>query len=122
MKSLLHHVIQGPIVTEKTASLQTQWNQVCLRVHPKANKPLIRQALLECLGVRAQAVRVCIRRGKSARVGRYVGRHANMKRALVTLQNAADVEKLGIDLTTLSQEKSSAPAASATAKRSENVS
>ncbi|MEM7494857.1 MAG: 50S ribosomal protein L23 [Myxococcota bacterium] len=104
MKHSLYHVIRGPVVTEKTARLQSQFNQVCLHVHHQANKPLIRHALQQCFGVRAVTVRVCLRRGKLARMGRHSGRHANTKRAFVTLKDSADVEKLGIDLTSLSRE------------------
>ncbi len=103
MKHSLYQVIRGPIVTEKTAQLQSQFNQVCLHVHKQANKLLIRHALHQCFGLRAVNVRICVRRGKLARMGRHSGRHANMKRAFITLKNAVDVEKLGIDLTSLSQ-------------------
>lgn len=113
MKHSLYHVIRGPVVTEKTAQLQERFNQVCLHVHHQANKPLIRRALHQCFDVRAVDVRVCLRRGKLARVGRHLGRHANTKRAFVTLKDAADVEKLGIDLSSLSQENPAPARASA---------
>lgn len=112
MIQALHQVIRAPVVTEKSAQLQSNRNQMCLYVHPKANKLLICQALKECFGVQVSHVRTCIQRGKPVRKRVGVGRRSVLKKAFVTFKNSEDIKALGVDLAQVAQNAAQAQAGS----------
>jgi large subunit ribosomal protein L23 len=80
-----HHLIRGPIITEKTHSLKEVGNKVTLRVDLKANKIEIRKAVEEIFKVKVLAVNTIRLRGKKKRVGRTEGVRPDWKKAIVTL-------------------------------------
>jgi len=57
-----------------------------------ANKIEIRKAVEALFNVRVTDVRTMVVRGKEKRVGRYMGRRPNWKKALVTLQPGQTIE------------------------------
>ena len=57
-----------------------------------ANKIEIKQAIEELFDVKVADVHTQIIRGKEKRVGRYVGRRSNWKRAIVTLSKGQKLE------------------------------
>jgi large subunit ribosomal protein L23 len=80
-----HHLIHGPIITEKTHTLKEVGNKVTLRVAVKANKIEIRKAVEEILKVKVLAVNTIRLRGKKKRLGRTEGRRPDWKKAIITL-------------------------------------
>jgi large subunit ribosomal protein L23 len=80
-----HHIIKGPIITEKTQMLRGQGNKVTLRVAASANKIEIRKALEELFKVKVLAVNTITMRGKKKRLGRTEGVRPDWKKAIVTL-------------------------------------
>ena len=78
-------VVQGPIITEKGTLVNEQGNQVVFRVHPRANKVEIRQAVERLFKVKVDKVRTIRLLGKERRVGRHAGRRPDWKKAYVTL-------------------------------------
>jgi|UniRef100_A0A7V4GA99 large subunit ribosomal protein L23 len=80
-----HHIIKGPIITEKTQMLRSQGNKVTLRVAASANKIEIRKALEELFKVKVLAVNTITMRGKKKRLGRSEGVRPDWKKAIVTL-------------------------------------
>jgi large subunit ribosomal protein L23 len=78
-------VVQGPVITEKGTLVNEQGNQVVFRVHPRANKVEIRQAVERLFKVKVEKVRTVRLLGKERRVGRHVGRRPDWKKAYVTL-------------------------------------
>jgi large subunit ribosomal protein L23 len=80
-----HHIIKGPIITEKTQMLRSQGNKVTLRVAASANKIEIRKALEELFKVKVLAVNTIAMRGKKKRLGRTEGVRPDWKKAIVTL-------------------------------------
>jgi len=85
-------VVRGPIVTEKGTLVSELGNQVVLRVHPRANKVAIRQAVEQLFGVKVDGVRTSRVLGKTRRVGRSVGRRPLWKKAYVTLAEGHSIE------------------------------
>jgi large subunit ribosomal protein L23 len=85
-------VVRGPIVTEKGTLVSELGNQVVLRVHPRANKVAIRQAVEQLFGVKVEGVRTSRVLGKTRRVGRSVGRRPLWKKAYVTLAEGHSIE------------------------------
>jgi large subunit ribosomal protein L23 len=85
-------VIRGPIITEKGTLVSETGNQVVFRVHPRANKIEIRQAIESLFKVHVEAVRTSRQLGKLRRVGRHMGRRPNWKKAYVTLAEGSRID------------------------------
>ncbi|MFW2364820.1 MAG: 50S ribosomal protein L23 [Desulforhopalus sp.] len=81
----IHSVLQGPCLTEKAALLQEDDGQVVFKVHPKANKIEIKNAVELMFNVKVKEVRTVSLRGKKKRVGKTVGFTSDWKKAYVTL-------------------------------------
>lgn len=84
MKSY-HHLIKGPLITEKSHTQTEMGNKVTVKVDPKANKIEIRKAVEEVFKVRVLAVNTMRYEGKTKRVGRTMGKRPDWKKAVVTL-------------------------------------
>jgi len=80
-----HHLIKGPIITEKTHALKEAGNKVTFRVSTKANKIEIRKAVEELFKVKVLGVNTIKLRGKKKRLGRTQGVRPDGKKAIVTL-------------------------------------
>ncbi len=91
----IQKVIIQPLLTEKGASLQEELNQVQFRVDMRANKIQIRQAVERLFDVNVLSVRTQIVRGKIKRRGRFEGKRANWKKAIVSLAEGETIEFFG---------------------------
>jgi large subunit ribosomal protein L23 len=80
-----HHLIRGPIITEKTHSLREANNKLTLRVDVKANKIEIRKAIEVLFKVKVLAVNTIQMMGKKKRLGKSEGKRPDWKKAIVTL-------------------------------------
>jgi large subunit ribosomal protein L23 len=85
-------VVQGPIITEKGTLVNELGNQVVFRVHPRANKVEIRQAIEVLFKVKVTKVRTHRQLGKLRRVGRHLGRRPDWKKAYVTLAEGSRID------------------------------
>jgi large subunit ribosomal protein L23 len=85
MDLTIYDVILGPVVTDKAYKLNRDYKQSILRVHPHANKPMIKQALERLFNVQVRDVRISVRKGKVRRVGRKTVVGSKTKKAIVTL-------------------------------------
>jgi len=84
MKSY-HHIIKGPIITEKTHGLKEVGNKVTFKVDVKANKVEIRKVVEEVFKAKVLAVNTIRMKGKKKRLGRTEGVRSDWKKAIVTL-------------------------------------
>ena len=92
-------ILKRPLVTEKGTHLRESGgradfeelaaedirSKVTFEVARDANKIEIRQAVQQLFSVKVTDVRTQIVRGKEKRLGRFVGKRANWKKAVVTL-------------------------------------
>ena len=78
-------LIRRPLITEKATRLKEASNTICFEVAPGANKVQIARAVTALFGVKVAEVRVANRRGKWKRMGRYIGRRKDWKKAYVKL-------------------------------------
>ena len=78
-------VIRRPLITEKATRLKEASNTVCFEVDRNANKIQIARAVTALFGVKVAEVRVANRQGKLKRMGRFVGRRKDWKKAYVRL-------------------------------------
>ena len=81
----LSKVIKRPLVTEQGARMRELHNQYYFEVAPEANKHEIRRAIEHFFGVTVTQVRTMNYRGKVKRMGRFEGKRADWKKAVVTL-------------------------------------
>ena len=78
-------IIIRPIVTEKTMRYMDEENKVTFEVKKGANKTLIKQAVEAIFGVKVLSVNTIRVLGKTKRMGRYVGKRSDYKKAIVKL-------------------------------------
>ncbi len=83
-KSDPRDVILAPVVSEKSYELLDQ-NAYTFRVHPRANKTEIRQAVEAIWDVKVLNVNTLNRKGKVKRFRLKTGRRPDSKRAIVKL-------------------------------------
>jgi large subunit ribosomal protein L23 len=81
----LSKVIHRPLITERGSDLRERNNTYFFEVEPAANKHEIRQAVELYFGVKVESVRTMNMRGKIKRMGRFSGKRADWKKAVVTL-------------------------------------
>ncbi len=88
----LYAVIRRPIITEKGNIQKEEHHKVTFEVHPDANKHEIKAAVEKIFKVRVLSVRSFNQRGKMKRVGRFLGKRRNWKKAIVTLAPEDQIE------------------------------
>jgi len=98
-------IIKRPLLTEKGTFLkesggrqdgvgeaETLSPQVLFEVARDANKVEIRHAVEKLWNVNVLKVRTTVVRGKEKRLGKFMGRRSNWKKALVTLAPGQNIE------------------------------
>ena len=100
-------IIKRPLLTEKGTRLKdtggrpgedgeldpsTLKSQLLFEVASDANQVEIRHAVQKLWNVDVLAVRTAVVRGKEKRMGRFVGRRSNWKKAIVTIAPGQTVE------------------------------
>ncbi|EMY61130.1 50S ribosomal protein L23 [Leptospira bourretii] len=95
----LENVILSPVVTEKSQDLQTIGERMgkrtvkyTFKVHPDANKTLIKQALKQMYNVVPTAVNVAVYRGKMKRFRNMPSPRPHYKKAVVTFADGANLD------------------------------
>lgn len=89
-----YDIIKSPVVTEKLARHAEAGNVVVFRVRPDANKIEIKNAVESIWKVDVEAVRTINYEGKMKRMGRFAGRRASWKKAIVTLAEGQSIPDL----------------------------
>ena len=88
----LSKVIQRPLITERGSDLREKYNQYFFQVAPAANKHEIKQAVELFFGVKVENVRTMNMLGKVKRLGRFSGKRADWKKAVVTLAEGDSID------------------------------
>lgn len=78
-------LIRRPLITEKSTRIKESANTICFEVARDANKIEIARAVTALFGVKVAEVRVANRQGKLKRMGRFLGRRKDWKKAYVRL-------------------------------------
>ncbi|WP_366556375.1 50S ribosomal protein L23 [Aquibaculum sediminis] len=84
-------MIRRPIITEKT-TLMGEHNQVAFQVPIDATKPEIKAAVEGVFSVKVKAVNTLIAKGKTKRFRGRPGRRADIKKAMVTLEEGHSID------------------------------
>ena len=88
----VHEVIRKPLVTEKSNITREEENVVTLAVNPRANKHEIARAVEALFQVSVLEVRTMRMPRKSRRVGKFMGRKTEWKKAMVRLAEGQSIE------------------------------
>lgn len=88
----IYQVIKEPHITEKANIQKEGTNQITFKVHKKANKVEIRQAVETFFKTKVLDVRTMNVRGKRRRMGKTVGRKSDWKKAVVRLAPGENIE------------------------------
>ncbi len=86
-----HEIIIKPIVSERSMTLMEQ-NKYTFIVDNKANKVEIANAIEKIFDVKVVRVNTLKVRGKQRRMGRFVGKTPDRKKAIVTLKEGNKIE------------------------------
>jgi len=92
-KSSLVSLIKYPILTEKTIRLIEE-NQYCFAVDPNSNKTTLKQAIEELFDVKVISITTAMQPSKKRRVGKYIGKKARYKKAIVRLDASDSITLL----------------------------
>lgn len=81
-----NQIIRRPLVTEKSTILREEGNVIAFEVDPGANKIQVKTAVEELFKVKVEEVRLFNVRGKMKRMGRWVGKRRDWRKAYVRLK------------------------------------
>ena len=81
-----NQIIRRPLVTEKSTMLREDGNVIAFEVDPSANKIQVKTAVEELFKVKVAEVRLFNVRGKMKRMGRWVGKRRDWRKAYVRLK------------------------------------
>jgi large subunit ribosomal protein L23 len=84
-------VLVKPLITEKGAK-QTEHGKYLFMVSPRANKIMVKQAILEMYGIRPAQVNILNYFGKKINFGRRQGVRKDWKKAVVTLPTGKTID------------------------------
>lgn len=88
----LKKLLKTPHLTEKSVIQKELQNQVSFVVDPRANKIEIKNAIESLFDVTVLNVNTLNFKGKLKRLGRFSGRRADWKKAVVTLKEGDKIE------------------------------
>jgi large subunit ribosomal protein L23 len=88
----IYQVIREPHVTEKANIQKEGTNQITFKVHKKANKVEIRQAVETFFKTKVLDVQTMNVLGKRRRMGKTVGKKSDWKKAVVRLAPGEKIE------------------------------
>ncbi|MDJ0853432.1 MAG: 50S ribosomal protein L23 [Myxococcota bacterium] len=88
----LHDVIRRPLISEKSTIGREESNEVTFVVDPRANKHDVRRAVESLFDVKVEEVRTMRQPRKTRRVGRFIGKRPEWKKAIVRLAEGQSIE------------------------------
>jgi len=88
----IHRTIVAPVVTEKSSAAFAARKEYAFKVDREATKPQIKAAIEALFKVSVTDVRTMVMRAKRRSQGRFVGRRAAWKKAIVTLKEGDAIE------------------------------
>lgn len=94
MDLTIYDVIVGPVITEKSYDLNKKLKKLVLRIHPHANKPLVKEALEKLFDVKVESVNISVRKGKFKKAGKRIVQGTLQKKAFITLAEGYSLDLL----------------------------
>jgi large subunit ribosomal protein L23 len=95
MALTIFDIIVGPVISDKAYKLNKRVNKLVLKVHPAANKPLIKEALQKLFNVKVESIGIIVRKGKVRKLrGGLTTTGTLSKKAVVTLKEGYSLDLL----------------------------
>ena len=88
----LREVIRRPLITERATQLQEADGKYSFEVDRRANKIDVKRAVESMFDVQVVKVNTISVHGKVKRLGRFMGRRSDWKKAVVTLVNGQSID------------------------------
>lgn len=88
-----HDIIIKPLLTEKSTGLKDRENKLAFKVHKDANRVEVKRAIEEIFKIKVRDVNIMNLKGKKKRMGKFLGKRPDWKKAIVSLKPG---EKLDI--------------------------
>ena len=85
-----HNILVKPMLTEKS-SLAKEENKYFFQVRPDASKIEIKKAIKELFKVDVTSVNTTNYQGKKKRLGKFIGKKPNWKKAIITLKEGESI-------------------------------
>jgi large subunit ribosomal protein L23 len=85
-------LLKEPHLTEKSVNQKETQNQVTFLVERSANKIEIKRAVQQLFKVTVLRVHTITTKGKHKRMGRFIGKRPDWKKAIVTLKTGDKIE------------------------------
>lgn len=86
-----YDVIRGPVITEK-ATMLSEHNKVVFKVAKTATKPQIKAAIEKLFDVKVKSVNTLVTEGKMEVFRGRLGQRADVKKAVVTLEEGHSID------------------------------
>jgi len=87
-----YEILRRPLITEKSTTEKETSNKLVFEVALRANKIEIKQAVEQMFKVSVLDVTTMTMKGKKKRVGRFITRRPDWKKAMVTIKPGQRVE------------------------------
>lgn len=88
----IYDIIIGPVISDKAYKLNKLFKKLALKVHPHANKPMVKEALEKLFSVKVDKVSIVVRKGKNKKVRGRSTTGKLTKRAIVTLADGYSLD------------------------------
>jgi large subunit ribosomal protein L23 len=88
----IYDIIIGPVISDKAYKLNKLFKKLQLRVHPHANKPMVKEALEKLFSVKVDKVSIIVRKGKNKKVKGRKTTGKLTKRAIITLADGYSLD------------------------------
>ena len=93
MDLTVYDIVLGPWMTDKAYRQNRDLKKLVLRVHPFANKPMVKEAIEKLFNVKVQDVNIINRKGKMVkRLRRSATQKSLAKKAIVTLKEGHSID------------------------------
>lgn len=89
-----YDLIKTPIITEKSTILG-EFGKYVFEVSPRADKSSVKKAIEEIFGVKVVSVNISNQKGKVKKFRGFLGRRADTKKAVVTLEKDQTIDLAG---------------------------
>jgi len=86
MDLTIYDIVLGPWMTDKAYKLNRDFKKLVLKVHPSANKSMVKDAIEKLFKVKVKEIKIIVRKGKMVRRFRKRATQKSLvKKAIITL-------------------------------------
>lgn|SRR3990167_5284122 len=91
----IYDIIKSALISEKAQKINADHDKLVLSIHPKSNKPLVKEAIEKLFDVKVENIRIIVRKGKNRKVGKNKVTDNLQKKAVVKLKPGYTLDLFG---------------------------